>query len=80
MSKPYSRYDFVNASDEEVPAAIRTIYSEDDLPLLADYPGIEVLKEWTKTGFSDDYLKKRKFSRGLQDFMKLSLRKKHILY
>ena len=79
MSKPYSRYDFVNASDEEVLAAIRTIYSEDDLPLLADYPGIEVLKEWAKSGFSDEYLRKKKFSDGLQDFMKLSLKERKII-
>ena len=78
-----SQTQFQHMSDDDIIAELECIYSRhpehNDLEFVSEFPGLEFLKEWAKTGFQEVLLDQAKISPGARKLIKLALYENGVL-
>jgi hypothetical protein len=66
-------------SDDEINETLISIYTKNkdysdiQLGLITDFPGLNVLRIWARSGFKEDVLNKERLSQGVKMLVKLPL-------
>jgi len=64
--------DIKSLGDDNINKLLISVYSdlETNFEFLSAYPGLEVLREWAKQGFSDNFLDQNNLSLGMKNLIK----------
>jgi hypothetical protein len=79
--------DFSFLSDDELNEKLIEIYTktrnrdvlEINIGLISDYPGLRVLRDWTRSGFKEKFLDEEGFSKGMKSLIMMPLIEQGIL-